>query len=135
MAKDVVQFPVTVAVQLLLEELVGVSGTGVITTWLAANHGARAKFRVRVHHLRRIPRAEWNKKQFRYLGNGLAEIKWKHSDKEFRTVGFFRSGFFLMLLGCTHKQGVYNPHDWLNTAKRRKGEVENGQWETIEHEP
>ena len=133
--KSVVQFRATTVLSLLLKELVGANGKGVITAWIASHPGARAKFRIRVMNLRRIPQAEWKKTQFRFLGGGLAEIKWKHSDKEFRAVGLYRDGFFLMLIGCTHKQRVYDPHDWLNTAKRRKGEVENGQWNTIEHEP
>ncbi len=135
MIEHVVQFPASLAVSLLLKEVVGANGKGVITVWLADHPGARAKFRIRVMNLRRIPRTDWKKTQFRFLGGGLAEIKWKHSDKEFRAVGFYRGGFFLMLIGCTHKQKVYAPHDWLNTAKRRKGEVENGQWSSVEHEP
>src|SRR5450432_1049055 len=121
--KNIVQFPTQTVLSLLLMESVGSNGKGAITAWIAAYPGSRAKFRIRVMNLRRTPQAEWKKQQFRYLGGGLAEIKWKHSDKEFRAVGFYRDGFFLMLIGCTHKQGVYDPHDWLNTAKRRKGEV------------
>jgi hypothetical protein len=133
--RNVVQFPAPDPQSLLLKELVGSNGKGVITVWIAAYPGARAKFRIRVTNLRRVPQAQWKKQQFRFLGGGLAEIKWKHADKEFRVVGFYRGGFFLMLIGCIHKQKVYDPHDWLKTAKRRKGEVENGHWNTVEHEP
>src|ERR1035438_4417098 len=113
---------------LRLKELVGPSGKGLITSWLSQYPGARAKFRVRVKNLRLTPQTQWTKKQFRGLGNGLFEIKWKFDKKEFRSVGFHHRGFFVMLVGCTHKQNVYDPHNCLETAKHRKGEVENEQW-------
>src|SRR5258707_1058981 len=133
--ENVVQFPMTLAVQLLLKELAGANGTGVITAWLAGAHGARGRFRIRVNNLRRTPQAPGQKKQFHHLQGGLAEIKWTFGKKEFRAVGFYRSGFFLMLVGCTHKQNVCDPPGWLDTAKRRKREVENEQWRTIPFEP
>jgi len=34
-----------------------------------------------------------------------------------------------------YKQNVYDPHDCLNTATRRKGEVERGERRTIDFEP
>ena len=122
------------AASLRLREVVK-DGEGELTRWFALNRGSRAKFRIRVQHLQKTSRTEWNKKQFKYLRDGLAEIKWKCSDKEFRAVGFDFKGFFVMLLGCTHKQGVYDPHNWLNTAKKLKGEVENEQWHTAAFEP
>ena len=132
MIKNVVQFS---APALRLKELVGPSGKGLIAIWLGHYPGARAKFRIRVKLLRRIPQADWQKKQFHHLADGLAEIKWTFDKKEFRAVGFYWRGFFTMLIGCIHKQGVYDPHGWLDIAKRRKHEVENEQWTTIDHEP
>lgn len=132
MIENVVQFPAPV---LRLRELLGPGAQGLITTWLATYPGARAKFRIRVRNLRRIPPAQWQKKQFHHLEGGLAEIKWTFGKKEFRAVGFYHRGFFTMLIGCIHKQGVYDPHGWLDTAKRRKREVENEQWSTNDLEP
>ena len=131
--KSVLQFPALPT--LLLEELVGANGKGVITRWLSPYPGSRAKFRIRVQNLRRIPQAEWTKKQFHHLEDGIAEIKWEFGKKEFRAVGFYRGGFFLMLIGCIHKQKVYDPPGWLDTAKRRKREVNDGQWRTVGYEP
>jgi hypothetical protein len=85
--------------------------------------------------MQQVSRTDWNRKQFHKLDFGLAEIKWKCAGKEFRALGFDFNGSFLMLLGCTHKQGVYDPPDWLKTAKRLKGEVENGQWNTGSFNP
>lgn len=132
MIKKVVHFPGS---DLRLRELVGPSGRGLIASWLSSYPGARAFFRVRVKNLRLTPKVNWNKQQFRNLGNGLSEIKWVFSDKQFRAVGFYHQGCFVMLLGCTHKQGVYDPPNCLQTAKKRKSEVENGAWSTIDHEP
>lgn len=133
MMDNVLQF--RAATRLPLKELVGGSGKGLVTVWLLSFPGARAKFRIRVKHLRRMPPEQWTRKQFHHLPGGLSEIKWEYGKKEFRAVGFYWRGFFLMLIGCTHKQGVYDPHSWLDTAKRRKGEVENEQWNTIGFEP
>jgi hypothetical protein len=128
---NVVHFPASN--NLRLKEIVGSRG-GVITEWLSRNQGARARLRIRVLNLRRMPRTEWKKTEFRYVGNGLAEIKWK-AGIQFRIIGFDHGGYFVCVLGCTHKQNIYDPPEWLDTAKRRKREVENGQWSTILFEP
>lgn len=130
---NVVQFPAQPVPLLRLRDLIGGGGKGVVGSWLPV--GARARLRIRVQNLRRIPRAEWNRKQFRFLGAGLAEIKWEWGKVPYRIVGFDYSGFFVMLIGCTHKQGVYDPHHCLQTAGQRKKEVEDGKWRTIDFEP
>jgi phage-related protein len=110
-------------------------GVGEITAWFDRNKGARAKFRIRVHHLQKVSRADWNKTQFRQLDHGLAEIKWKFGKTQFRVIGFDFQNSFVMLLGCTHKMNVYTPTECLRTAQRLKKEVENGQWQTLEFTP
>src|SRR5579884_3667031 len=102
---NVLQF--AVAANFLLQEIIAPSSTrGVITAWLEKSSGARARFRVRLRDLRRIPRVEWTKKQFRSLGNGLFEIKWEWEKKQWRAIGFDHKGHFVMVLGCTHKDNV-----------------------------
>jgi hypothetical protein len=108
---------------------------GELSKWFAANVSARAKFRIRVQHLQKINRAEWNKAQFRGLGDGLFEIKWSLGGKQFRAIGFDREGFFVMVVGCTHKMNIYDPQNCLNTAKRLKREVQDGYWRTVEFTP
>lgn len=130
---NVVQFPVQSSLR--LRDIIGTSGKGVIGSWIAAHPGARARLRIRVQHLRRIPRTEWTKKQFRPLGDGLFEIKWEWNNVQFRIAGFDHNGFFVMVVGYTHKQKVYDPRNWLETAKRRKGEVKYDKWRTVEFEP
>jgi hypothetical protein len=133
MAGGLVKFPQTVSLE--LQEIVGSNRGGVITAWLSKHPGSRARFRVRVRDLRKIPRVEWTIKQFRYLEAGLSEIKWEFEKRTWRAVGFDRKGFFVMVLGCTHKDGVYDPSDWLKTSKKRKTETEQGLWGIVNYEP
>ena len=108
-----------------------------ISSWLSRHPGSLARFRVRVNDLGKIARSEWNIKQFRYIknGDGLAEIKWKWSDREWRAFGYFdHEDFFLMVMGCTHKES-YDPPDCLNTAKRKMQEAKRGEWGIRNYEP
>jgi len=119
---------------LLLQEIVGSGqGVGEITAWIAQSQAARATFRVRVENLSKTNRAQWNKTQFRKIEDELCEIKWKADNVQWRALGFDFRGFFVMVLGCTHKGKVYDPHDWRKTALRRIAEVKNGQWKCVEY--
>lgn len=111
------------------------NGIGRLTVWFLDNRGARAKFRIRVQHLRKIERADWSWKQFHGLDGGLSEIKWKAGNKQFRAIGFDRGGHFVMVIGCTHKMNIYDPVSCLDSALRLKKEAENGEWDIIEFEP
>src|SRR5437762_2703690 len=113
----VIHFPAQPAADFQLQEIVTRNGNGIITAWLSSYSEAQARFRIRVRHLRQSPRP-WPKTQFRPLGKGLFEIKWKAGRKEFRAIGFDRGDYFVMVIGCIHKQAVYDPHDCLNTAVR-----------------
>jgi phage-related protein len=118
---------------LRIKQLAAADGVGVITKWLLPFPAARAKFRIRVENLAQIPRAEWNIKQFRPLGGGIFEIKWE-ADKPFRALGFDRDGYFVMVIGCTHKQNVYEPTNCLTTANNRMKEAKNGYWNIIAYD-
>jgi phage-related protein len=121
-------------VSLRLREVVK-DGSREMSKWFAANTGARARFRIRVEHLQKIDRNDWAWAQFHKLEDGLAEIKWKSGKKQFRAIGFDHNGWFVMVLGCTHKMSVYDPPGYLTTAKRIMREVENEQWNTVEFTP
>jgi hypothetical protein len=56
---------------------------------------------------------------------GLTELRWKSGGLQHRIVGY-RTGEheYLMLVGCTHRGKQYNPSDALNTARRRKQQIE-----------
>src|SRR2546427_7161697 len=91
----------------LLREILDGNGNRIITRWLSLYPGGAARLRVRVRNLRRAPRTEWSKKQFRYLGKGIFEIKWEFEKKQFRILGFDSSPYFVCLIGCIHKDDVY----------------------------
>src|SRR5216117_2069182 len=51
---------------------------------------------------------EWKMPDFRPLGCGLGELRWKSQNKQHRLIGFLSGDVFVLLIGCTHKQQVYN---------------------------
>jgi hypothetical protein len=90
-----------------------------------------------VLYLSRIPRVEWDKKHFRKLKGvkGLWELKWKAEGKEFRVAGYDHyEGYFVMLVGFTHKQDVYDPPGWLEVAKKNLTDAKNGKWDIVQFE-
>lgn len=111
---------------------------GIISSWIGEGE-ARASMRARVKHLARIPRAEWDTKHFRRLSipqcTGIYELKWKAEKKQFRVAGYDYKGFFVMVLGFTHKGNVYDPPGWKNTLKKNRKDVDNGNFEILEFEP
>src|ERR1039457_1076264 len=109
---------------------------GIITIWLVGPSEARANMRVRVGYLAKFPRVEWDKKHFHKIknGDGLSELKWRAEGKEFRAAGYDYKGYFVMVLGFTHKGTVYDPPGWLASAKRNKKYVNDGYWEIVEFE-
>ncbi|MGH9345481.1 MAG: hypothetical protein ACRD19_17175 [Terriglobia bacterium] len=57
---------------------------------------------------------------------GLSELRWT-CGKPYRILGYTISDHvFLMLIGCTHNAKKYDPSDCLNTAVKRKNDIENG---------
>jgi len=80
---------------------------------------------------------EWSERDFRprLKGyEGISEIKLKSEDVQIRLVGCFKPGFrYVFLIGCTHKGSVYDPHRCLDTADRRKREIDRGEVDLSEH--
>jgi hypothetical protein len=80
---------------------------------------------------------QWNKTDFRpqLQGyDGISEIKLKSENVQIRLVGCFKPGFeYVILIGCTHKGTVYDPHACLDTAQRRKREIDRKEISTSEH--
>jgi hypothetical protein len=67
-------------------------------------------------------------------GAGLGELRWPSGNKQHRLLGFFMDGSWYAVVGCTHKQKIYNPHDALDTAKRYKRQIERGEVSTVEYD-
>jgi hypothetical protein len=79
---------------------------------------------------------EWKPPEYRPRlrdGDGLGELRWRSENKEHRLMGFFMKGIWYAVLGCTHKQQIYDPTDSLATAKRRKKQIEQGEVRTVEY--
>jgi len=65
---------------------------------------------------------------------GLGELRWVSENKQHRLVGYLKSGTFFALIGCTHKQQIYNPPDALATAEKRKKEIEGGKATVVSYD-
>jgi hypothetical protein len=73
---------------------------------------------------------DWKKPDYRPKLSGyrgLGELRWSSEKKQHRLIGYLQDGAFYALVGCTHKQQVYNPADALDTADKRKKEIKNGR--------
>jgi hypothetical protein len=70
-----------------------------------------------------------------YAGLGLTELRWKSNRKPHRILGFRSNDFeYTMLIGCTHDEKKYDPPDAMDTARRRKKELESGKASTNEYQ-
>ena len=81
-----------------------------------------------IKSMRRIE--EWKMPNYRpsLKGHkGLGELRWFSEGKQHRLIGYLKGGTFFALIGCTHKQKIYSPADALNTADKRKSEIEGGR--------
>ena len=63
---------------------------------------------------------------------GLSELRWTAGKVEQRIIGYRIDDTnegkhrYVMLIGCTHKQKSYIPAEALDTARKRKSEIEKG---------
>ncbi len=58
---------------------------------------------------------------------GIGELRWTSERKEHRLVGYLKGNAFYALLGCVHKGKVYDPSEALDTADKRKTDIEDGR--------
>jgi hypothetical protein len=78
--------------------------------------------------------------QLRYLkGNAqkhrLWELRFTADDKKYRVIGIFSPDFkkrAILLIGCSHKQNVYDPPEAIETAITRKKMLEKQEATAIE---
>ena len=75
---------------------------------------------------------EWVMPHYRALGEGIGELRWQAGKRQHRLLGFFDGDTWYAVLGCTHKQRVYQPPSSLETAKKRKKQIERGEVQTVE---
>jgi hypothetical protein len=79
--------------------------------------------------------------QLRYLkgkakNHRLWELRFKADGKAYRLIGFFadKRKAAILLIGCFHKDSVYDPPDAIKTAIARKGHLEKGNATAIERQ-
>lgn len=64
----------------------------------------------------------------RYRKHGLTELRWRSDGKPHRIFGYQSGDFeYTMLIGCTHAAKKYNPPDAMETARKRKIKIDNGE--------
>lgn len=65
---------------------------------------------------------------------GITELRWKSGRVPHRIFGYKTADFeYLMLIGCTHNKKKYDPPDALETARRRRQEIDRSEASTIEY--
>ena len=90
-----------------------------------------------IKDMRRIPLRDWKMPQYRRKlqnGDGLGELRWKSEKTQQRLLGFVMKGIWYAVMGCTHKQQAYSPPDAIETAKRRKRQIERGEVDTVDYD-
>ena len=65
---------------------------------------------------------------------GLGELRWESERKQHRLIGYLQGGTFYALIGCTHKQQIYDPSEALKTADKRKLQIERGEASTVAYD-
>ncbi len=81
--------------------------------------------------------ADWKMPSYRpkLTGHkGIGELRWTSEKKEHRLVGFLKGGSFYALIGCTHKGKVYDPPDALDTADKRKKDIDDGKVRVVPYD-
>jgi len=58
---------------------------------------------------------------------GVGELRWQSGKKQHRLLGFFLAGVWIAVVGCTHKQQIYNPANALDTAQKYANEIRDGR--------
>lgn len=81
----------------------------------------------------------WGGKEFKRLSGdayqGLGEVRFKDGGMQHRLIGMNGpgEGEYTFLIGCTHKDDVYNPPSAMDTAVDRRKQLESGKASTSEH--
>lgn len=81
----------------------------------------------------------WGGKEFKRLSGdayqGLGEIRFNDGGVPHRLIGTNGpgKGEYTFLIGCTHKDKVYDPPNAMDTAAQRRKQLESGKASTSEH--
>jgi len=64
---------------------------------------------------------------------GFWELRWRSCKKQHRLIGYFVEGDFAIVIGCTHKDQIYDPPNALKSALERKRRVEKGEGSLVRY--
>ena len=75
--------------------------------------------------------AKWEPPDIAFLKGdrykGITELRWKSGRVPHRILGYQTGDHeYLMLIGCTHNARKYDPPDAMETARRRREEIQKG---------
>jgi putative component of toxin-antitoxin plasmid stabilization module len=89
---------------------------------------AQAEFDALLIELAAMPRSTWSMPDFKPLGDGIFELRFKVSGKQYRPLGYDGPGprQFTLLIGAYKKMKKWTPQDATKTAKKRRKEIKDG---------
>jgi hypothetical protein len=103
---------------------------GMIAEWSGDVLGieAQAEFDNLLIELAATPRASWGMPDFKPLGGGIFEIRFKADGRQYRPLGYDGPGphEFTVLVGAYKKMNRWTPPDARKTAVKRRKEIKNG---------
>lgn len=117
----------------IFEEYNAGSDRKVITKWIEGkSKEAKAKLDAILRRLVSMPRAAWDRPIFSPLDAEISELRFKASNLQHRVFGYVDSSGsrYVMLIGCTKKQGNYDPRECIPTARARKLAIAAGSANT-----
>jgi len=109
------------------------TGRNVIADWRKKDLVAQQKADMDALILIWKTQKKWDSNDFKMLGGGLSEFRFRSCKAQLRLIGFHwpRSplgavGNYTFVLGCSHKQRVYDPPEALTTAADRMENLQRG---------
>jgi len=109
------------------------TGRDVIQDWRRKDLEPQQRADMDSHLLIWRNQKQWDAKDFKALGGGLFELRFTSCKKQLRLIGFHwpakqLGGLdnFTFVMGCSHKQRIYDPADALGTAAQRAGNLKKG---------
>lgn len=103
---------------------------GFIAEWYGSELGveAQAEFDNLLIELAATHRTAWGMPDFKPLGGGIFELRFKAEGKQYRPLGYDGPGprQFTILVGAYKKMKKWTPRDAQKTALKRRKEIEDG---------